>query len=111
MTKEYSNRFKKYISNDFQIPQALALLWEVIKSDLLPNDKLDLILDFDNVFGLKLNDVKEDIIPQEIIDLADKRLIAKQQQDYIKADELRQLIEEKGYRIEDMLNSFKVKRL
>jgi len=111
MTKEYSNRFKKYISNDFQIPQALALLWEVIKSDLLPNDKLDLILDFDNVFGLKLNDVREDIIPQEIIDLADKRLIAKQQQDYIKADELRQLIEEKGYRIEDMLNSFKVKRL
>lgn len=106
--EEYRIRFAAYISHDFEIPQALALLWEIIKSDLSSNNKLNLIFDFDSVFGLKLNEVKEDIIPQEIIELANKRLIAKQKKDFKKADEFRIQIEEKGYGTTDTKESYKI---
>lgn len=111
MTKEYADRFKKYISNDFQISQALALLWEVVKSDLLPNDKLDLVFNFDKVFGLKLDEAKEDIIPQKVVDLADKRLNAKQKKDFKTSDVIRTQIEKQGYAIEDTENGYKIKKL
>jgi len=111
MTTKYINQFKKYISNDFQIPQALALLWDVVKSDLLPEEKLALIFDFDKVFGLKLDESKEAIIPQEITDLADKRLNTKQKRDFKTSDLLRKQIEKQGYIIEDTESGYKIKKL
>jgi len=104
----FKNQFLTNISHDFDIPQTIALLWKIVKSDLSPHVKLDLIFDFDNVFGLKLNDVKEDIIPQEIIDLANKRLIAKQNKDFKKADDFRVQIEQKGFGTADTKDGYKV---
>ena len=71
--------------------------------------KLELILDFDKVLGLKLNGLKKDIIPQEIIDLAEKRKQAKLIKDFNTSDELRKLIEEKGYAIEDERDGYDLK--
>ncbi len=108
--KEYQYQFLEAISNDFQIPQALALAWEMLKSNIPSNDKIDLIYDFDQVFGLNLREIKEETIPQEIIDLAEKRQQAKQNQDYQTADALRNQINKLGYKIEDSNQGYKVKK-
>mgnify|MGYP001613565524 CR=1 FL=1 len=108
-TTSFKEQFSHFISTDFQIPQALALVWDVFKSDLSNTSKLELILDFDKVLGLKLNGLKKDIIPQEIIDLAEKRKQAKLIKDFNTSDELRKLIEEKGYAIEDERDGYDLK--
>lgn len=46
--------FTEKINNDFNAPQALALTFAVLKSDLSKEDKLATILDFDRVLGLNL---------------------------------------------------------
>ncbi len=106
----YRKKFIDYISNDFQIPQALALVWQIIKSkNLSAEEKSALILDFDKVFGLKLNQKTVEKIPQQVIDLAEERKIAREKKDFQKADELRQKIETLGYKIEDLpKNNYKI---
>ena len=43
-TKNYRQKFIDAISDDLQAPKAVAVLWEVVKSNLPPNEKLNLIL-------------------------------------------------------------------
>jgi cysteinyl-tRNA synthetase len=50
----YKKEFLEKINNDFNMPQALALIFGVLKSALPNEDKLATILDFDKVLGLKL---------------------------------------------------------
>src|SRR3989339_513604 len=63
--KEYKNKFTEKIEDDFNTPQALAVVSELLKSDLPNENKLATILDFDKVLGLNLSKAKEKI-PQEI---------------------------------------------
>ncbi|MBI4973746.1 cysteine--tRNA ligase [Candidatus Roizmanbacteria bacterium] len=108
-TTSFKEQFSHFISTDFQIPQALALVWDVLKSDVNNTSKLEIILDFDKVLGLKLDEVHEDVIPQEIIDLAEKRKLSKSVKDFKTSDELRRQIEEKGYTVEDVKDGFHLK--
>ncbi|MCX7955622.1 MAG: cysteine--tRNA ligase [Patescibacteria group bacterium] len=100
--EDYKEKFKKAISNDLQIPEALSIFWSLIKSDLTPSAKLNLIYDFDQVFGLKLWEINH-LIPEEIIKLANKRLILRQQKKFAEADSIRKEIKKKGYLIEDKI--------
>mgnify|MGYP001244711757 CR=1 FL=1 len=98
----FVEEFKEKISDDFNIPQALAVLHEVLKSDISNPDKLATVLDFDRVLGLKLDEVREDKIPQEIIKLAEDRKVAKQEKNFELADNIRSQINEAGYEVEDL---------
>jgi cysteinyl-tRNA synthetase len=67
---QYRQRFADALTNDLQTPQAVAIMWEMLKSNIPSPDKLDLLYEFDQVFGLKLNEITEEQIPEEIITLA-----------------------------------------
>ncbi len=99
----YQRKFIDAIENDLQTPQAVAIMWEMLKSNLSPQEKLDLLFDFDKVFGLKLNELTEHIIPTEIMNLANQRLILREKKNFVKADILRKEIEKKGYILEDKI--------
>lgn len=105
---EYRQRFTKAINNDLQIPIAIAVMWEMLKSNISSNDKLDLVLEFDQIFGLKLAETKQDKIPEEIINLAEQREKARKQKNFIEADRLRKEVENKGYIIEDKSDKYTI---
>ncbi|MCL4377976.1 MAG: cysteine--tRNA ligase [Actinobacteria bacterium] len=107
----YRQKFVEYVSNDFQIPQALALSFEMLKSNIPSLDKLDLLYEFDEIFGLNLRHLENEIVPEEIKSLAEKRYIARSNNDFKTADKVRKLIEEKGYTIEDRDNGFSIKKI
>ncbi len=101
---EYAEKFKRIINNDLDTPKAIALIWDLIKDDSIsPEDKKTTILDFDKV--LKLNFEKEEIekeeIPQSIIDMAQKRKLARENRDFALADALREEIEKAGFIVKD----------
>ena len=81
------------------IPEALALVWEVVKSDLSPGEKRSLLLDWDKVLGLNL--AREEKIDQEILELVKKRQDLRSEKKWQEADKIRIEIETKGYLVED----------
>lgn len=106
----FRQRFVDALSNDFEIPQALAVTWEMLKSDLNPKEKLKLLLDFDKVLGLKLDKVKQEKIPENIFKIAEERKVARNQKDFKKSDELRIKIEKLGFKIEDKDKTYVIKK-
>jgi cysteinyl-tRNA synthetase len=54
ISAKYKQKFSQFLNDDFNTPGALAVLQEVIKSDLKSEDKLATIMDFDQVLGLDL---------------------------------------------------------
>ncbi len=99
--QEYKNRFQEMISDDLNMPQALALLWSLIKdTDISPADKYATVVDFDKVLGLNLDAIEIEI-PAEIQKLATDRETARQSKNYTAADTIRQQIETAGYTVKD----------
>lgn len=106
--KEYKQKFLKLINDDVNTPQAIALIWELLKNSNVPDkDKRATILDFDNVLGLNLESIaslasKIQIhAPPEVQKLIDEREAARKSHDFIKADALREMINDEGYDIKD----------
>ncbi|MCK6462647.1 MAG: cysteine--tRNA ligase [Candidatus Pacebacteria bacterium] len=110
--KKLKNKFTAALEDDLQAPQALAVLWEALKSDIYPTEKLSLILEFDQVLGLDLEKAKEEkiTVPPDILEMADEREKARKMKDFRKSDELRRLINQKGYDIEDTAKGPKISK-
>ena len=110
--KKYEEEFLKVINDDLNTPEALAVLWNLIKdSNISNNSKYKLILDFDKIFGLNLDKIKQEKVPDEIMKLAEERENARKNKNWKKADQLRFLINKKGYIIEDTKKGYVVKKL
>jgi cysteinyl-tRNA synthetase len=110
--KAYHKNFLNFINDDLNVPQALALAWETLKDENLDNqEKYNLLLDFDKVFGLGLKNLKEAEIPEKIKTLVEQREKYRQKKDFKKADEIRKEIEEMGFGLEDTSEETKVKPL
>ena len=55
--EEYRRRFWEAVDSDLNLPGALAVAWEMARSNLPGRAKLELMLDFDRMFGLDLHQV------------------------------------------------------
>jgi cysteinyl-tRNA synthetase len=107
--KKYQQKFKEYIEDDLDTPRALSLLWDILKDKNISNtDKKVTILDFDKVFGLGFEKLKEIKIPKEIEKLVAEREQARKNKDYKKSDELRKEIEVLGYEVKDTAQGQKI---
>ncbi len=114
VNKEYKNEFMSKISDDLAMPEALAVMWTMLKSGLSANDKWATLLDFDKVLGLNLgsplNFVDEEA-PQEVLLLVEERKKARKERNWLESDRLREVIKERGYLVEDSQNSCKIQRI
>ncbi len=106
----FKKEFMDLISNDLAMPEVLALVWKVVKSDLSSEEKWATVLDFDKVLGLDLNKKTEGrIIPEEIMRLVEERQGVRVSKDWAESDRLRDVIKEKGYLVEDLGNQCKIR--
>ena len=113
---DYKKNFLDKINDDLNMPEAMAVMWDMLKDDKLSaSDKLETALDFDSVLGLKLGKEEQkksgDDIPDEIFSLVEKRNEAKKSKDFKSADEIRNLIKEKGYEIKDTKDGVEIKKI
>ena len=98
---------------ELDMPQALAVLFEVIGSDKFTSnkDRALTILDFDKVLGLGLSAIKDfdkDSLPSDIKDLYNSRLKAREEKNFEESDRLRDEIEKLGYVVEDTKEGMRV---
>src|SRR3989338_1400872 len=110
--KNYRQKFVDAISDDLQAPKAVAVLWEITKSNLPPDEKFRLILEIDEVLGLNLKNAKFFAveIPEEIKKLAEEREAARLAKDFQKSDELRKIIAGKGFSVKDTDEGYKISK-
>jgi cysteinyl-tRNA synthetase len=108
------NTFDAALANDINMPQALAVVWDMMKSNIPDHDKKDLIEDFDEVLGLGLmgssKEPQSQEIPQEILVLVEKRETFRKAKQFDKSDEARKAIEAAGYRLEDTSDGVRVRK-
>lgn len=107
--------FTQALESDVNLPQALAVTWKVVKSNIPPGDKYDLAMSFDEVLGLNLQTVTAtplQVVPitPEIAELIIKRDQFRDQKDFASADAVRGRLIDLGYQIEDTPQGVQIKK-
>lgn len=103
VNEDYLSRFTNEVNNDLNMPRALAVTWDLVKSDLPDSVKKATVRKFDDVLGLGLAEwqPREVEIPADIMAFVAERQSARLEKRWADADELRARVEEAGYEIED----------
>lgn len=104
VARGYIEAFVGHLNNDLNTPRALATIWTLLKDgEVAADEKLALLYEADKILGLRLEDVKEEVvaIPDEVQELVNRRMEAKAAKEWAKADELRGIVEEMGYSLKD----------
>lgn len=110
---EFEGKFKEAIEDDLNMPEALAIVWEMAKSDYPGKAKKKSILKFDEVLGLNLKEstkIRSYEVTNEIKELLEKREELRKEKRFEEADKVREQIEAKGYEVEDTLEGSKVRK-
>ena len=98
---DMENRFHQAINDDMNMPLALSVVWEAVKYPEKSPKIAQLLKKFDTVLGIKIDEVQETKLPQEILDLVEERKQARSDKNWSESDRLRDLIAEKGYVVKD----------
>jgi len=100
----YKARFLEAINDDLNIPVAMSVVWDIIKNPKKSNKLAELLLDFDKVLGIKIEEpinTKKEDVPEDVLELVEKRKQARLEKNWALSDELRDIIKEKGYIVKD----------
>lgn len=113
VNKKYKKEFVEKISDNLAMPEAMAVLWKMVKDNNLNNvDKLATLIDFNKVLGLNLGiDSRQEEIPQEVLNLVEERKKAREEKKWAESDRLREIIKNEGYLVEDLLDSCKIYKI
>ena len=108
---QFEKDFNEDASNDLNMPQAVAIMWNMVRSDYPTSAKAKTLLEMDKILGLNLEQYlgKSIDIPEEVMHLVSKREQARNEGDFKQSDKLRKEIKSKGYIIEDTKTGPKVK--
>jgi cysteinyl-tRNA synthetase len=103
MDAQYIKRFTEQINDDLNMPRALTVTWELLKSDLPAAARKATLLQFDRVLGLRLAEWRptEAVVPEAIMLLVQQRQQARAEKRWQDADALRQQLQAAGYEIDD----------
>lgn len=98
---EFEEKFMMAVNDDLNMPQALAIVWELLKSDYPYHEKKTSLLKFDRILGLGLSRIRPLIIPEKIMQLVALREEARRALDWSQADVIRQKIFDHGFTVND----------
>ena len=99
--EEFEERFLEAINDDLNMPQAMSVIWDVIRYEKKSPEIAKLLIKFDSVLGLNINKKEEIELPEEILNILEERKEARENKDWNKSDELRDKLKELGYIVKD----------
>ncbi len=112
-TEKYEKDFNEAVNDDLNTPKAIQVFIKALEDfDFDSRKKLALLEKFDEILGLGIKEMKEEIIavPADVQKLIDAREKLRQGKMWAEADILRQRIKEAGYLIRDSSNGPIVER-
>lgn len=115
--QEFEDRFFEALNDDLNTAQALAVMWELVKSDNPTGAKAASLFKMDEVLGLQLQEKsitakqEQGIIPDHIKALVAERESLRKEKRFNAADQVRSKITKLGYEITDSKKGVKVKKI
>jgi cysteinyl-tRNA synthetase len=99
-------RFRTAIFDDLGFSQGLAVLNQMLKDpDLLEGEKAALVSDFDRLLGLGLTlkqaEPASKALPEDLAPYLVERKLARQNKDFKRSDEIRDLLKARGFGVKD----------
>ena len=111
---DIEEKFHKAINDDMNMPLAMSFVWEAARFEKKNPKVAELLQKFDTVLGIEINKIQErknEEISEEITNLLEQRKIAREQKEWSKSDEIRDLIKEKGYIVKDTKNGQELEKI
>ena len=112
VSKEVITKFEKdfleAINDDLNMPQALSVVWEVVKQEKKSPEFAQLLKKFDKILGLNIDREEEFEIPEEIMKIVEERKQARIEKNWNKSDELRDKLISLGYNVKDSSDGMKI---
>lgn len=100
------------------MPAAMGIVWEIVRNEHKSKQFAELLLKFDKVLGLDLENSKKYLeesknveLPQEIQELLEKRKQARADKNWALSDEIRDNLKEKGYAVKDTKDGMTVEKI
>ncbi|MCI9546752.1 MAG: cysteine--tRNA ligase [Lachnospiraceae bacterium] len=117
---DFAAKFREAMEDDFNTADAIAAVFELVKfsnthakegcTKAFGEKLYETMETLTDILGLQL-EVKEEILDQEIERLIEKRQAARKAKDFQKADQIRDMLLEKGILLEDTREGVKWKRV
>ncbi|HSS60406.1 MAG TPA: cysteine--tRNA ligase [Candidatus Limnocylindrales bacterium] len=99
---DWDSRFRSAIADDLDFPRVMALIAELVRSDVPPSEKAALLVAWDEVLGLDLNRRAADIaLPAGAAELMAEREKARAAKDFTRSDQLRDELRALGVNVAD----------
>lgn len=99
VNNKYLELFTEAVNDDLNIPEAIQVLWKLVRSD--ESGIIGAVKKMDEVLSLDLL-VKDEVeIPKEVQELINERNVARENKDWKKSDEIRDKIKKLGFNIKD----------
>lgn len=108
---KYQDEFVAAMEDDLNTADAITAIFEMVTaintyirndcSSAFAEEALKVLLKFSNVLGLLEADSKEEEISDEIKNLIEERQNARKEKNFVRADEIRDLLKEKGITLKD----------
>lgn len=101
---EYEQKFLEAINDDLNMPEAMAVLWELVKSDYPTSAKAESLFKFDEVLGFNLRVPqvsRVSRVPRGVMELVREREELRKQKRFHLADQVRAKISKLGYELRD----------
>ncbi len=108
--KKYLKEFEKAINDDLNIPDALQVLWKLVR-DEKASGKINTIKKMDEIFGLKLLEKDKIIVPEEVKTLVEQREKLRKDGNWKEADKLREKIKKLGFYVDDTDKGAKIRNI
>ena len=116
--EEYKKRFLEAINDDLNMPLAMGIIWEIVRNEKKSPKIADLLVEFDKVLALDLANAEEYLkqqkkveVPEEILELVEKRKKAREEKNWELSDKIRDEIKEKGYMIKDTKEGMTIEKI
>lgn len=97
----FSSRFLEAVNDDLNMPGAVALVWDLVKSDCPTAEKHATLLKWDRILGLRLGEIEPVEIPEDVKKLVSEREKLRAEKKWKEADAVRGKIERSGFGVED----------
>ena len=123
---EYEQRFLDAINNDLNMPEAIAIVWDLVKSNYPTTAKAESLFRMDEVLGLgfkkyqissfdnasdKNIKYQKEEIPQSIKEMIEKREVLRKRKRYHLADQLRNKMKKMGYNVIDTKKGVEIRKI
>lgn len=110
--RQFDKAFLDAVSDDLNIPLGLGELWTLLKNPP-SRDIYDAAMRADKVLALSLDkcdEKKDDDVPADIRDIAERRFAARRAKNWAESDALRAELAEKGWSVADSKDGYSLKK-